>query len=196
MWKRPRTFSAWLLHATRLTQPELRILYTVFGDSSGPEQELRHLSGYRDSLPVRIGNGARNQLQLDVYGEVIDASSAIWATHAAEFDRRTQKVLIGLGNYVAQNWNQSRRRYLGATIGPSRTTRIPGCLLDGAGPTSCHGRERNAMRYSDGSGSYASGSAFGSKFKHRAWNEKLQSYAVSWMATNQMPLCCASMVWL
>jgi len=98
------SFMTWLLHATRLTQPELRILYTVFGQIAPHEKELHYLSGYCDSRPVRTGNDARNQLQLDVYGEVVEAS-AQYAEHLGPFDRSTQKVLIGLGKYVARNWN-------------------------------------------------------------------------------------------
>jgi GH15 family glucan-1,4-alpha-glucosidase len=98
-------FLTWLLHATRLTQPELRILYTVFGAIAPREKELKHLGGYCNSPPVRIGNGARAQLQLDVYGEVIDAS-AQYARFTSRFDRSTQDVLIGLGKYVARNWDQ------------------------------------------------------------------------------------------
>jgi len=63
------SFMTWLLHATRLTQPQLRVLYDVFGGFAPREQEL-DLAGYFESRPVRIGNGARHQLQLDVYGEV------------------------------------------------------------------------------------------------------------------------------
>ena len=100
------SFMTWLLHATRLTQPELRILYTVFGEKAPREGELNYLSGYCSSRPVRTGNGARNQLQLDVYGEVIEAS-AQYAEHLGPFDRSTQKVLIGLGKHIAENWNQA-----------------------------------------------------------------------------------------
>ncbi len=99
------SFLTWLLHATRITQPELRILYTVFGQLAPRERELRRLSGYFDSRPVRIGNGARHQLQLDVYGEVIDAA-AQYGQHIGRFDRSTQKVLIGLGKYVASHWDE------------------------------------------------------------------------------------------
>jgi GH15 family glucan-1,4-alpha-glucosidase len=58
-----------------------------------------------DSRPVRVGNDARHQLQLDVYGEVIDAS-AQFGDRKGRFDRVTQKVLIGLGKYVARKWDQ------------------------------------------------------------------------------------------
>jgi GH15 family glucan-1,4-alpha-glucosidase len=97
-------FLEWMLHATRITRPELRILYTVFGEKAPPERELRYLAGYSASRPVRIGNAARDQLQLDVYGEVIDAA-AQFAYLGKQFDRMTQKVLIGFANYAAQHWH-------------------------------------------------------------------------------------------
>jgi len=98
-------FLTWLLHATRMTQPELKVLYTVFGQLAPHERELAHLRGYGGSVPVRIGNGARKQLQLDVYGEVIDASAQYGQLNGG-FDRSTQKTLIGFGKYVAKNWDQ------------------------------------------------------------------------------------------
>jgi GH15 family glucan-1,4-alpha-glucosidase len=97
------SFLTWLLHATRLTQPQLRVMYNVFGGKAPHERELKFLGGYMGSRPVRVGNGARNQLQLDIYGEVIDAT-AQYAQVNGGFDRATQKVLIGLGKYVAKNW--------------------------------------------------------------------------------------------
>ena len=98
-------FLTWLLHATRLTQPELRVMYDVFGRLAARERELDCLSGFFGSRPVRVGNGARHQLQLDIYGEVIDAT-AQFAQIKAGFDRTTQNVLIKLGKYVAGHWDQ------------------------------------------------------------------------------------------
>ena len=103
-WAEATGFLDWMLHATRLSQPELRILYTVYGNPAPKERESKVLRGYRESRPVRIGNAARDQLQLDVYGEVIDAA-AQYAFHGGNLDREMQKALIGFGNYVAEHWN-------------------------------------------------------------------------------------------
>src|SRR5579864_481710 len=102
-WEEAVQFLDWMLHATRLTQPELRILYTVFGNTASKERISKVLRGYKGSSPVRIGNAARDQLQLDVYGEVIDAA-AQFAFRGGTLDRETQKVLVGLGNYVVKHW--------------------------------------------------------------------------------------------
>lgn len=98
-------FMNWMLNATALTRPQLNVLYDVFGVNPPREYELDNLRGYRDSRPVRIGNAARSQLQLDVYGEVIDAA-AQYASAGGAFDRTTQKVLINFGKFVAENWDQ------------------------------------------------------------------------------------------
>ena len=52
----------------------LRVMYGIDGRTDLPERELPHLAGYRGSQPVRIGNGAASQLQLDIYGELMDRS--------------------------------------------------------------------------------------------------------------------------
>jgi GH15 family glucan-1,4-alpha-glucosidase len=104
-----------------LTQPELRVLYTVFGQIAPKEKELNQLSGYFDSRPVRVGNGARGQVQMDIYGEVIDAT-AQYAERAGGFDRTTQKVLIGLGQYVAKNWDRPDEGIWEPRSGPQNHT--------------------------------------------------------------------------
>ena len=68
-------FMDWLEARCTQTPPGagLRILYTLDGGPVPAEENLDHLRGYRDSRPVRIGNGAADQLQLDIYGELMDS---------------------------------------------------------------------------------------------------------------------------
>ncbi len=57
----------------RSATPPLRLMYRVDGSSELREESLDHFEGYLDSRPVRIGNGAADQLQLDIYGELMDS---------------------------------------------------------------------------------------------------------------------------
>jgi GH15 family glucan-1,4-alpha-glucosidase len=63
----------WLLRAIAGSTDAVQVMYGVAGERRLPELELPWLAGYEGSQPVRIGNGASNQFQLDVYGEVVDA---------------------------------------------------------------------------------------------------------------------------
>ena len=103
-WDEAADFMEWLLHTTWLTQPKLETLYTVYGRRAFAEKELDHLSGYMDSRPVRIGNAARDQLQLDIYGEVIDAA-AQFVFHGGTLDPTMQKTLTDFGRYIVKNWS-------------------------------------------------------------------------------------------
>jgi GH15 family glucan-1,4-alpha-glucosidase len=98
-------FVSWLLHSTRLTRPELRTLYDVYGNAPKRERTLDHLAGYRSSPPVRIGNAAIGQLQLDVYGEVIDSLTHFVGSDGV-LDRETRKMICAFGDYVCRNWER------------------------------------------------------------------------------------------
>jgi GH15 family glucan-1,4-alpha-glucosidase len=100
-----QAFVSWLLHATRLTRPELRVVYDVYGRSVPKETELQHLSGYENSRPVRIGNAARDQLQLDIYGEVIEAVTH-YLRHGGRLDGESQKMLRHFGDYICRHWHE------------------------------------------------------------------------------------------
>ena len=83
----------------------LHILYDVDGNPCTPETTLDHLSGYRDSAPVRIGNAAAEQVQLDIYGELMDAVYLANKYHAPiSYD--FWQTLRGLLNYVCDHWDQ------------------------------------------------------------------------------------------
>jgi GH15 family glucan-1,4-alpha-glucosidase len=98
-------FLDWLLYSTQLTQPHLQMLYDVFGEARVPEKTLDHLDGYRGSRPVRIGNAAHAQFQLDVYGEVLGAVEE--ATRRGErLDRDVQRLLRRLTEIVCERWRE------------------------------------------------------------------------------------------
>jgi GH15 family glucan-1,4-alpha-glucosidase len=98
-------FLSWMLHATRLTWPELEVLYDVYGRNRTPERVLAHLDGYRGSRPVRTGNAAQQQLQLDVYGEVVHAA-LLHARRGGTLDRDAATLLRGIGDTVARRWRE------------------------------------------------------------------------------------------
>jgi GH15 family glucan-1,4-alpha-glucosidase len=100
-----RSFIHWLLHAGRLTRPRLEVLYTIHGKPGPPEQELWDVPGYRDSKPVRIGNGASTQHQLDVYGWVLDAAW-LFVRSRRTLHGEIWRALAGLADFVANQWRQ------------------------------------------------------------------------------------------
>ena len=97
-------FFWWLMHASRLTQPRLQILYRVDGSSHAREHELSSLRGYRGSAPVRVGNGAVDQVQLDVYGAVLE-SIWLFGKDVGSLDRDTGKEVAKIADYVAEHWH-------------------------------------------------------------------------------------------
>jgi GH15 family glucan-1,4-alpha-glucosidase len=68
-----KAWRQWLLRAAAGAPDDLQIMYGVAGERRLAEYELGHLPGYESSAPVRVGNAASGQIQLDVYGEVLDA---------------------------------------------------------------------------------------------------------------------------
>ncbi len=97
-------FIGWLVHTTRLSRPELHVLYDVYGIRPRRERLLWHLSGYAGARPVRVGNAASRQIQLDVYGEVIDAAAQL-VRRGGRFDRETQGMLRDFGEWVCRHWS-------------------------------------------------------------------------------------------
>jgi GH15 family glucan-1,4-alpha-glucosidase len=81
----------------------LQIMYGIDGRRDLIERQLDHLSGYYGSQPVRVGNGAVGQLQLDVYGEVMETAD-IWRRNH-EMTEGTWRVLRGLVDWVSHNWH-------------------------------------------------------------------------------------------
>jgi GH15 family glucan-1,4-alpha-glucosidase len=87
---------------------ELQVLYGVGGERMVPEFEVPALDGYRGARPVRIGNAAAVQLQLDIYGELVDL---VWEWHCRQRSphQAVWPFLVGIVDRVARDWQQADR---------------------------------------------------------------------------------------
>ncbi|QHC21832.1 glycoside hydrolase family 15 protein [Streptomyces sp. GS7] len=93
----------WLLRAVAGAPADLQIMYGLGGERRLPEAEVPWLSGYADSRPVRIGNAAVEQRQLDVYGEVID-SFHVARTAGLPAEAHAWSIQRTLVDYLAATW--------------------------------------------------------------------------------------------
>jgi GH15 family glucan-1,4-alpha-glucosidase len=97
-------FFWWLMHSSHLTHPELHVLYGLGGGVSTQEESLS-LDGYRGSRPVRVGNAAAAQRQLDVYGELFQ-TAAVYARRANEIDPDFGRRLAKTADLVCRIWRE------------------------------------------------------------------------------------------
>ncbi|HZR11212.1 MAG TPA: glycoside hydrolase family 15 protein [Myxococcales bacterium] len=168
------SFMSWLLLATNLSLPRLHVLYDLYGRSPAPETELPHLAGYRGARPVRIGNAAKDQVQLDTYGEVI-AAVAEFVRSGGELDRPMANMLLGFGREVVRDFDEPDEgiwevRGVGSHFTHSRVLCWAAlqnlCELHEAGhlpgmPTGEFARARDRIR---------------EQVESQGWSEQLQSY--------------------
>jgi GH15 family glucan-1,4-alpha-glucosidase len=103
-------FMDWLTDRFREPRPAeagpLQIMYGIDGRAELEEEILDHLDGYRGSRPVRIGNAAADQLQLDIYGELID-SVYIYNNHANPIAHASWMELTRIVDWACENWDQA-----------------------------------------------------------------------------------------
>ncbi len=97
-------FRGYLQWIASKSDDALQIMYGIGGELHLPESELPHWSGYRDSAPVRIGNGAHSQLQLDIYGELLAAVHLSHQHHP--IDAAFWRLLTKIVDWVADNWHR------------------------------------------------------------------------------------------
>jgi GH15 family glucan-1,4-alpha-glucosidase len=83
----------------------LRVLYDIDGNEPAEEAVLDHLSGYRDSRPVRIGNAAVEQLQLDIYGDIVD-SIYLFNKYGPGISSDAWNDVIEVVGWVMENWDR------------------------------------------------------------------------------------------
>ena len=99
-------FFSWMAEATKSDVSRgspLQIVYGVGGERELVELELPHLSGWRDSRPVRVGNGAYSQRQVDIYGEILDAAHQL-SDSVDIFGAPNKRLLARLADYAASAW--------------------------------------------------------------------------------------------
>ncbi|HEY3661878.1 MAG TPA: glycoside hydrolase family 15 protein [Chthoniobacterales bacterium] len=98
-----KAWRAWLLRAIAGSPSQLQIMYGVTGERRLDEYELPWLSGYEKSKPVRVGNAAAGQFQLDVFGEVLDA---MYQAHRAgmETEEADWRLQVALLHFLESKW--------------------------------------------------------------------------------------------
>jgi len=103
----PARLFGWLAGSAGHVRDELvQIMYGVEGERDLTEHVLEHLAGYRGSAPVRVGNEAWKQVQLDVFGEVLDAAYLL-RDQIGEFTAAAQQLLVALADQAAGTWEQA-----------------------------------------------------------------------------------------
>ena len=100
-----RRFCAYLQRVCAATAPNLRIMYGIGGETELNERTLDHLDGYCGSRPVRQGNGAYTQRQIDIYGEILDWA-LLFQTLGGTFDQQSRGMLGALADFVADHWHE------------------------------------------------------------------------------------------
>ncbi|MFC9582373.1 glycoside hydrolase family 15 protein [Streptomyces yangpuensis] len=100
-----RAWREWLLRAVAGAPADLQIMYGIAGERRIPESELPWLRGYASSAPVRVGNAAVDQLQLDVYGEVMD-SLHLARSAGLPAEAHSWRIQLALLDFLEQNWQR------------------------------------------------------------------------------------------
>lgn len=100
-------FMAWTeaLCKEQAKEGQLNIMYGIDGRADLTETELGHLRGYRDSRPVRVGNGAYGHLQLDIYGELLD-SVYLYNKYGKPISHDFWQSLVQMVDWVCENWHR------------------------------------------------------------------------------------------
>src|SRR5262245_32579230 len=102
-------FFGFLSRAASLGSDEpLQVMFGIGGERELTERTLPHLRGWRDSRPVRVGNGAWKQQQIDVYGELWSAAVRL-VDLLGDIDDKTRRFLAGCADAAAQRWVEKDR---------------------------------------------------------------------------------------
>jgi GH15 family glucan-1,4-alpha-glucosidase len=168
-----RSLFWWFLQATALTEPEVHVLYRLDG-GVGPAERTLPLSGYRRSRPVRIGNGAIGQLQLDIYGHLLE-TAWMYSERRHRLDGDTGEVLGRIADHVCDIWRQPDAGIWEVRNGPFHFTHskvMCWVALDRAVRLADRGElpARHAARWR------AEAAAIHTFVEERCWSDRLRSY--------------------
>lgn len=102
----PSRFFRWIARSLGdFGREPVQIMYGVTGERDLSEHELDHLDGFRDSRPVRVGNEAWRQKQLDVLGEILDGALLL-KDQLGDFDEEIRRLLVALADRAAESWRE------------------------------------------------------------------------------------------
>jgi GH15 family glucan-1,4-alpha-glucosidase len=105
-WEEAAAWHAWLVRATAGDPADVQTVYGVAGERRLPELELPWLTGYEGAAPVRIGNVAAAQFQLDIYGEVVNAIHEARRAGLDDSDGEVWSLTRALVEFVERHWRQ------------------------------------------------------------------------------------------
>ena len=165
----------WLLRAVAGDPADVQIMYGIAGERRLDERVLEWLPGFEESRPVRVGNAASQQLQLDVYGEVIDA---LYQTrrHGAPADDNVWSLTLQLLELARGGLAPRRRGHLGGARAEPALHPLQG---DGVGRV--RPRRRVPTRSSGASARSSAGASSGTRSRprcwHSAWNDEKGAYS-------------------
>ena len=98
-----KSFTSWLARSTNRSANDLQVMYGLQWERQLTEIELPNLRGYYDSKPVRIGNAAHSQVQLDIYGEIFDTTQR-YIQKGGKIDKSYWEFLVNVADYVSLHW--------------------------------------------------------------------------------------------
>jgi GH15 family glucan-1,4-alpha-glucosidase len=167
------SFFWWFMHATRLTRPQLQVLYRLDGGAHAPER-LLPLAGYRGSRPVRCGNAAVGQLQLDTFGDLLD-TAWVYVSRGHRIDADTGRRLADVADYVCETWREPDHGIWEVRTAPRHFTHskmMCWVALDRAERMAAAGQlpARHAERWRN------EGNLVRAFIETRCWSERHQSY--------------------
>ncbi|HEX2239891.1 MAG TPA: glycoside hydrolase family 15 protein [Actinomycetota bacterium] len=151
-------FKTWLERTGAGRPQDLQIMYGICGERSLPERTLSHLAGHRGSGPVRIGNGAVDQMQLDCYGQLLEAAY-LYGKAGGSLTAQNLNFLLGVVEIIRERWRKpdhgiwevrdTPRHFthskLNCWVGLARAVQV-GEMLGMSAPLAAWAAERDAIR--------------------------------------------------